>query len=162
MVERFEGNGDSAPYTVKYHLADHTVEHIRRFGTQFVLDRSQDEYLTVHIKEEKKRATQRRRTGMIETVNMIERSYKRAVAYGQKENVEKLGCREETLERFERSMLNLFPDRITITTDDMVLTAGLGVHRSSTGSFLPRLEEIVKVSSVETFFTYARCSCEIR
>lgn len=56
---------------------------------------------------------------MMETINMMERSYKRALLYAQEDIDEKLGRKDEIIEKAERSELYLVLDGIKITLNEI-------------------------------------------
>lgn len=95
LLQTINEHCDSSLYTLKYHVLDHVVEYIQRFGTSSVLHSSPYEHFNVHIDQAYKRNLQRKRTKTIATVSLTERSYKRAVSYGKKENDGTLGRNDE-------------------------------------------------------------------
>lgn len=64
---------------------------VRRFGRYSVLDSRLCAHHNEHIKYMCKGMLQRRRTRMMETLNVIERSYKKVLSYDKKKNAKKLG-----------------------------------------------------------------------
>lgn len=88
---------------------------------------------------------------MIETVSVMDRSYKMKVSYGRKGGGEKLERTEQRLARIERSRPYVVRDGIKITVDDIALTADVSDHRSSAASYFPGLVESFEISTTKIF-----------
>lgn len=86
LIETFDKHFCTGRYTLEYHLLDYTVEILRRAGKLSVLHSCSYKHFNVQFKQAYERTSQKRLTGMIETVNMMGRSYERALYYAKKED----------------------------------------------------------------------------
>lgn len=77
---------DSGLYTLEYHLVDYMVEDLREFEKLSVLDSSLYECFSVQIKQAYRRTSKMRRSRMIETVNFLQRYYKKGYHYRDEKN----------------------------------------------------------------------------
>lgn len=85
LAETFDKYSDFGLYTLKYHLQDHMVADIRRFGALSVLESDMCKHDHVQIKQVRKKLSKRTRK-MMETINVTERRYKIALSYVKKKD----------------------------------------------------------------------------
>lgn len=97
LVKKFREHYDFGLFTLNYHLHNHMVGDIRRFGTLFILGSCQFRHFIVHIYPQyRKRTSQRGRTKMMETVRVLDGGSERMLPQ-EKEDI--TGIVSRTLER---------------------------------------------------------------
>lgn len=132
-----------------YDLFYHIVDDIQQLGTLFVLDRSSYEQFNVLVKQAYKRTLRRKRTRMMETVGVMEKMHGKAPSDEKKKDDGKLGRSDERLERVENNRPYVVRDVITITMEEMVRAADVGVLRSLTASFASELVNFFEVTTTK-------------
>lgn len=89
---------------------------------------------------------------MIETVNVIKKSYEKAPSYCKEKNNWKVGWSDEIIARIQMSKPYVVCNGIQTITDEMARAASVDVRRSSTVKFAQELTEIFKVSTKKEFW----------
>lgn len=127
FVDTVDERCDSGLYFLEYHLLDHMVGDLQRFGKLSVLDSCRYAHFNLHIKQTCERNSRRRPTSMMEMVNMIERSYESALSCKKKGDDGKFGLNDGRMERIEKSPPYLKRKGIKATLDDVVRVAEVSV-----------------------------------
>lgn len=156
LVERFDDHCESGLYTLKFHLLDHMVEDIRKFGTLSVLDGSPFEHFNVHIKQAYRKTSQRRSTRMMETVGVIERRYDGRCGYVGEKGNGRMGMKGERRMRLERSGPYLVRDGERLGVDEVARAVEEGVGGRSGVSFANKLVELFGASTMKTYCALVR------
>lgn len=79
LVEIFDEHCDLGLYMLKYYLSGRMVGDPRKLETLSILASSPYEHFHAHTKRSYSRILQRRRTRIMETVNVLQRRYKTAL-----------------------------------------------------------------------------------
>lgn len=156
LVEAFDEHFDSGLYTLMCHLLELMMDDRERFDTLSVFYNSPYEDRIVHIMQRYKRTLQRRRARMIETVDVIERSYKRAPPYGTKKDNGKLRRSDKGLARIKMRGPYVARQKISIAINEKARAADVGDRRSFTASFASGLVNIFSAKTIKTFLTFVR------
>lgn len=142
---------ESGFYMLKYHLLCKMVESLQKFGVPTVVDSFPYKHFNVHIKHSCRTTLQRVYRRMIESLDVLQKSYKLALRCSEKRISRDFERIYERCGRVKQNRSYLVRHRIIITMDDLSRAVSVCEQTVSGTSLAHDLMELFGESTMQSF-----------